>query len=417
MPKSVEQKAEPCVRYDEATLKIIERGDGFLRAEVVMAEAGVYPYLDASGRIIMEAKLPEEIFAPEAMATAEGLIVTDQHPPKDENKGLVTSETYKKYLRGTISSPTKNGVRLCGTEIVFDKTLIGSLKAGDLVQVSLGQQTIVDATPGVYNGIRYDQAQRRIRYNHMAHVDRGRLGDKAKIQLDSSDLPEGAAVRVDNADAIAEATENAKIKSEPENKENQMPKSENGDIVIKRDSKEHGIFKSFFESLFRSDAADPEPDPKKTEPAKSTSNEKALQARVDQLEATVDTMTDLNGALKKELEKFKTDAADVKGRDAIVDTAKGIIKDFKTDGLSNREIMLKVIEGKLPYKPEVKQDKLSDDLISSRFDAACEIARFQAAENPDKEKGTQQTKTTQDAEEVIRERRAERLGLGKQAGK
>jgi hypothetical protein len=416
MPKTAEQK--DTVRYDNAMLKITERGDGFLRAEVTMVEAGVYPYLTSDGSIILEAKLPEEIFNPITISTADGLIVTDQHPPKTENKGLVTPQTYKKYVKGAVSSPMKDGHRLRGIETVYDADLMESLNVGDKIEVSLGQQCIIDPTPGEYNGIRYNQAQRRIRFNHLAHVDRGRLGDKAKIHLDSEDLPEGAAVRVDNAEAI----ENAKIKIENQklNKEQNM-----GDITLKQDSEEFNLWQSI-SKLFkksgggsgdqRNDGSDQGTgtQPPKTEP---TQMEKTLQARIDQLEATVDTLTAQKEALKSEIEKIRSDAADQKDRGSVIETAKGIIKDIKTDGLSNREVMLKFIAEKMPYKAETKVDSLSDEVVRARFDAAVEVVKIAVAKDPDGEAGkTGQSQTTHDAEEIIKQKRAERLGLGK-AGK
>ena len=418
MPKTDQQK--DTVRYDNAMLNIIERGDGFLRAEVTMVEAGVYPYLDGAGNIVLEAKLPEEIFNPITISTADGLIVTDQHPPKTENKGLVTPQTYKKYVRGSVSSPVKDGIRLRAVETIYDADLIESLKVGDKVEVSLGQQVIIDQTPGEYNGIRYNQAQRRIRFNHLAHVDRGRLGDKAKIHLDSEDLPEGAAVRVDNAEAI----EKAKVKNE--NSNSQKEDNDMSDITLKQDSEDYNLFqtiKNLFKKAGGTNAGDQRSDsadqgagsqPLKTEPTKM---EKTLQARIDQLEATVDTLSEQNAAYKKEIERTKTDAADAASRDGLIASAQGIIKEIKTDGLTNREIMLSVIKQKLPFKAEVKQDALTDEVILARFDAALEVEKLRAAESPDgKEKTSQSQQTTHDAEEIIRNKRAERLGQ-KQAGK
>lgn len=82
---------------------------------------------------------------------------------------LPTSDTI------VVSSPRRVGNSLVGTETIFDAELIQNVSVGDLIEVSLGQEVVVDATAGEYNGVRYDQAQRKMCFNHLAHVQHGRL--------------------------------------------------------------------------------------------------------------------------------------------------------------------------------------------------------------------------------------------------
>lgn len=106
---------------------------GYLRADVTMVEAGVYPYMSADGSIVMEAKLPEEIFDSVTISTADGLIVTTNHPPRNDNNGLIKLDNFKKYIHGVVSSPRRVGNSLVGTETIFDAELIQNVSVGDLL--------------------------------------------------------------------------------------------------------------------------------------------------------------------------------------------------------------------------------------------------------------------------------------------
>ena len=76
-------------------------------------------------------------------------------------------------------------------------------------------------------------------------------------------------------------------------------------------------------------------------------------------------------------EAAKIDEA-VKKRLSLIDTAKSVIPDFKYDGLTDRDIMLKVIEKTLPYEQGVKVDELDEVFIIARFDAALSLAKEKA---------------------------------------
>lgn len=56
----------------------------------------------------------------------------------------------------------------------------------------------------------------------------------------------------------------------------------------------------------------------------------------------------------------------------LIETGKAVIPEFKADGLSNREIRLKVIETILPSKKVAKDEK--DEIVNAVFDAAVEVA-------------------------------------------
>ncbi|PTM48115.1 hypothetical protein CLV95_10912 [Leptospira borgpetersenii serovar Javanica] len=117
------------------------------------------------------------------------------------------------------------------------------------------------------------------------------------------------------------------------------------------------------------------------EPAADDKKNSELQSQID--------------ALKKENEDLKTKGAtnvqkpdpNAQEQDAaleeqiqnaanerlqLIETGKAVIPEFKADGLSNREIRLKVIEKVLPNKKVAKDEK--DEIVNAVFDAAVEVA-------------------------------------------
>ena len=90
-------------------------------------------------------------------------------------------------------------------------------------------------------------------------------------------------------------------------------------------------------------------------------------------------------ALAKKLsgDKKRQDAASeldkaVEKRLSLISAASSVIQDFKHDGLSDRDIMLKVIEKALPFEAEIKTDKLDNVYIKARFDAAMTLVKERA---------------------------------------
>ncbi len=103
---------------------------------------------------------------------------------------------------------------------------------------------------------------------------------------------------------------------------------------------------------------------------------------------------------------MKMDEA-INARMSLVDAAHALIKDFRHDGMSNREIKLKVIEQVLPYGKDVKVDALDDVVIDARFDAALSLAKEKAAVMD--EEGASGVPRLDEA--VIEKKRASRLDV------
>lgn len=156
--------------------------EGFLICHnVPIARTGWYEYLgdeigvaDMSGKVVKVYRSPEEVFSPAAMASFEGKILTDEHPPD-----LVNPDNATRYAKGAIQNVRQgSGVDsdlLLADLVVYDQQLIDEIQEGKR-EVSCGYDCIyVDAGDGTYQ-------QQQICGNHVAVVKNGRAGDRVAIK-------------------------------------------------------------------------------------------------------------------------------------------------------------------------------------------------------------------------------------------
>ena len=117
---------------------------------------------------------PEEVFSPEAMASFEGMPVTEDHPPDGVDAG---------NIRVLQKGHTHNVRRGAGSEsdllladlIITDPGLISAILEEGKREISCGYTYELCAENGRY-------VQRRIRGNHVAVVDAGRAGPRVSIR-------------------------------------------------------------------------------------------------------------------------------------------------------------------------------------------------------------------------------------------
>lgn len=165
-----------------------------------LSKVGVFPYL---GRSISSALDPDKIYMvyrpateladPECLASFKLVPWVDDHTMLGaEADGLTPPE--KKGIDGVI-----------GEEVYFqDNTLFGNIKVfseslkeqieNGKKELSCGYRCIYEEAPGVWKGQAYDFVQRKIRGNHLALVEEGRMGpdvavlDSMVFTLDAKDL-------------------------------------------------------------------------------------------------------------------------------------------------------------------------------------------------------------------------------------
>ncbi len=365
-----EKKFDSEFRFDRGQIETLMRGDGFLRARVSIARPGVFPYFTPSGDIRMEAKLPGDLFSDITINSAKGAPVTDGHPPIEDNRGMVSTTNWQKYVKGSLGDTAiiKDN-RIDFTETVFDAALIADLEENRKVEVSIGFKTDIDYTPGEFEGQRYDARQTNILINHVAHVDKGRAGESVRAYLDSADVKYAVQTETKNTTRRDSKMESKLLEAIKKflallGISNEEPADGEGSSGDKPADGNGGDTGTVVDS--------------KTDSAKELLDlrKKVMvqQAKIDALEAVTKKQ---DADKKRSDEALRIDEA-VKNRLTLIDTAKSVIPDVKYDGLTDRAIKLAVIEKTLPYDKEVKVDTLDDLFIDARFDAALTFAREKA---------------------------------------
>lgn len=159
-------------------------GAGGVKVPASLTRTGILVYKRHDGSVQRELRRAEEVFSPDSLASIEDLPVTKLHPP-----GLVTAETFSKFAIGHVSKAGRqDGELVMGDLVVSEASAIAAIERGELQEISCGYECDFDATPGVFNGERYDGEQKSIRYNHVALGPKGwgRAGPQVSLRLDAA---------------------------------------------------------------------------------------------------------------------------------------------------------------------------------------------------------------------------------------
>lgn len=166
--------------------------EGFLVAPGSMiARTGIQTYrayelgLDGSPmRQIRLYRSPDEVFAPDSIASFEGKPLTIDHPAD-----LVTKDNWRDLAKGDGSNVRRAGDYMSADITMRDKDAIDAYEAGKK-ELSNGYTFELDMTPGMTpDGQAFDGRQRNIRGNHIALVDAARCGSACRIS-DSKPNPQ-----------------------------------------------------------------------------------------------------------------------------------------------------------------------------------------------------------------------------------
>ena len=145
----------------------------------ILTRVGIFEYKNPDGSIRRELRLPEEVFAPESLASYKGKPVILTH-----EAGMIDSDTVQQEQIGTIlSEGTQDGDNVRAQIIIHDAR---KLDYG-LRELSLGYSLDLEEVPGEWQGQPYDAIQRNIRVNHLALVEKARAGDSARLNIDGED--------------------------------------------------------------------------------------------------------------------------------------------------------------------------------------------------------------------------------------
>lgn len=163
---------------------------GFLSVPCRIARTGIQEYyrrefgLDGNpNEVIKVFRPPEEVFAADALASFDGVPITNDHPSE-----LVTAENWKKYAIGHVSNPRQDGDCMAADLLFTDKAAIDSIERGDKGELSGGYEFVFDFKYQFPRDVAADAAQTTIRGNHVALVRRGRAGPTVRV---SDHSPEG----------------------------------------------------------------------------------------------------------------------------------------------------------------------------------------------------------------------------------
>jgi hypothetical protein len=156
--------------------------DGYLVASVLCARTGIQDYLgtelDKPDMPIVRVYRPESsVFAKDSLSTFVGKPTTNDHPPVQ-----VTADNWREYAVGAIGEEVlRDGEYIRVPITLMDAATIKAVRDGKR-EISMGYDMELDWTPGATSdGQAYDAVMTNLRMNHLAIVDRGRAGSRARI--------------------------------------------------------------------------------------------------------------------------------------------------------------------------------------------------------------------------------------------
>ena len=312
-------------------------GAGGMVLDAALTRSGIFSYPGPTpGTAIREFRPAEEVFKADSLASLRDLPVTDRHPAP----GKVTPENVRQFRRGHVSGEARQDAdKVAAALVIDDAELMSAVERRDRTEISCGYNCDTENTPGVFEGQAYDRVQRNIRYNHVAVVERGRAGSEVRLRLDTA----GDMV-------IEEETKGTKAMKTFRIDGIEYPLNTPAEI--------EAAIAAHARSVTKLDAAI----------ATLTKERDTAAGRADAAEEKV---TKLGEELAKANDPKRLDAA-VSARAAVVSTARTVLgAEEKIDGLSDEEIMRRVITKK---SPSTKLEGRSADYVRARFDAITESA-------------------------------------------
>lgn len=324
-------------RLDFGRFTKVERTpQGGLRVPANATRVGVFVYTRADGSKVRELRHPDEVFAADSLSTLAGAPVTEGHPATP-----VRPDNWRRLTVGHVGDEVKaDGKFVAARLMIQDADAISKVERDDadpsaLRELSCGYSCQIDNTPGTWNGERYDAVQRNIRYNHVALGPKGwgRAGNEVALRLDA----QGNQIH------------------NPHQQEAKIMKVIRIDGVEFEFGSEAHINK--LEEINREKLAE-----EKRRADEAEGKLAAEKKRADEAEGKLAAATD-----PKALDERVRERAD------LVANARRIAGDeFKTDGRTDREIMVEAIRhDDADFDPEGK----SDDYVRAFFDARAKTTK------------------------------------------
>lgn len=150
-----------------------------------ISKVGVFPYLGKQisselepNKIYMVYRPAEELFSEEALESFNRVPV-----PLVEDHTMIGKDNTpaeEKGVEGVIQNVRRSGDKLIGDIAIYSDHMKDKINDGKK-ELSMGYYCQYELADGEYKGEHYDAIQREIRSNHVALVDRGRMGSDVRV--------------------------------------------------------------------------------------------------------------------------------------------------------------------------------------------------------------------------------------------
>jgi hypothetical protein len=372
------------LRFDEGTLGKVQRTPhGGVIVPASVSRVGVQLYRTPDGKVVRELRLPEDVFAPAALASFANAPVTDLHPSE-----LVNPSNHRTHARGHVAGHATHDEKYVNADLaISDAELIEKVERGDAVETSMGYTCKHIVGPGVHPEYgEWDLRQVDIETNHVAIGPRGwnRAGREVALRLDSN-----AGVIEESRGPVPRTGENP-VKKLPKIQINRAKKSlrlDDVDYPI-RTKDECDLARNATESAVRKVKEMIRTDAMSVEEARAAVGElvSALEGLMSQVMTLAEGMSEAEPVVDEKKPEpapakeeapakpdEKMDAAEmdrrVKARVGVITRAASLAPAVKTDGKTDLEIMLDTIKAVDPTIKLDDADAKSEPFVRGVFGA------------------------------------------------
>lgn len=257
---------------------------------------------------------PEELFKPEVIASFEGVELTNYHPPGN----VVNAATWRQHVVGSVSNVKQEGSYLIADLLIKDGDLVNQVQSNEKVELSIGYGADLVVESGTASdGTPFQAKFINFQGNHVALVPAGRCGGSCRIGDQDPKQPEKF-MKIKIGDMPFDVADNTTLEAAIKQQNQQLASLQAcADTIIK-----------IGDQSFKASEAS------------------TIQVVVDKLVADAKAASDKITALEanqvtpEKLQKMVADQA------AVIDTAKKIKPDIKTEGCSCEQIKRDVVSAK-----------------------------------------------------------------------
>lgn len=195
--------------YQKFSTNILQKTpEGYLSGKIRVTGIGVFRYLDDDRKLIGRLRDVNEV--KNATDSINCKPVTLQHPNTPVNVNNVADL----QVGMSANDASFDGLNNWVTITITDKKAVEAIEKGEVKAISMGYKCRVVDHAGVWQGVKHDQEQKDIAYNHIALVREGRAGDQVKFMVGDSaeikDCFDVADVEVDDSKKQTEVILNDK---------------------------------------------------------------------------------------------------------------------------------------------------------------------------------------------------------------